>query len=919
MKILKLETLNLASLEGLNVIDFERGVLSDSQIFSIVGPTGSGKSTILDAICLPLYGRTPRYPMKRGERRRIKIIGEESEGEKNRLAPADPRNILTRGQKQGYSHLTFLANDGQVYRAEWSVLFRQKNYGNAERRLYCLESSRCDDGFRYKDGSRCEERECDWHELESRIIGLDFEQFLRTVLIAQGAFAGFLTADEDERYLLLEKLVGNGTLYRRIAEEIVKCRDTAANRHGELLARCQAFMSDVLTDNQLEMLRQQAVALREHEQQLRERTKLLDEQIGWYDTEARLQREAVRYQHDFTAAAETSERLRVKANKLSLHDATVDAVVLYRDRTASEQRTQHLSTQQRSLTKTIGDKDIEIAKLTEAFRRDGLNTYSVETLQQQKSQADKDVRDLREAIRLVTALTDKLTTQTLQQGKAQNLQKEEQELTTVLGSLTSDTLQQEVDTLTTSYTLMSSEDWAQHRQHLADDQPCPLCGATKHPYASEAVVMPVLKEMKLLLEQKRAKLKQHIERKTATEKRISEISGRQKELRHTLATLEKEIGQLRQAKDDMLQARPAWPDDGDALRAMLPDIEQLSQSAAKALNNYNALSHRLSSLEVERSRQQGMLKTVAEQMETEQAKAESSRKALATWLERYNNSACQPLNDADIAQLSAATDDWEAIRREKSLSDEAVTRTKTTLENHLALMENHSGTKPADDRETLMTQRAALAQESQQEELVRLSAILQRHDDACKALGTLREELSQARLSLTDWEQLASAVGNREGDTLRKMVQCYTLRFLVQHANAEIRKFNQRYELVQVKNSLGLRIIDHDRGNDIRDTTSLSGGETFIVSLGLALGLSALSAQGVAFSNIFIDEGFGSLDPDALATVIDALSMLQTAQGKKVCVISHTDTMSERITTQIRVLKNGNTGTSRIEIVGGGG
>jgi DNA repair exonuclease SbcCD ATPase subunit len=136
---------------------------------------------------------------------------------------------------------------------------------------------------------------------------------------------------------------------------------------------------------------------------------------------------------------------------------------------------------------------------------------------------------------------------------------------------------------------------------------------------------------------------------------------------------------------------------------------------------------------------------------------------------------------------------------------------------------------------------------------------------------------------------------------------------LVEYANNEIRRFNSRYELVHVKNSLGIRVIDHDRADDIRDTTSLSGGETFIVSLGLALGLSTLSSRNISFDNLFIDEGFGTLDPDALATVIDSLAMLQSSQGKKVCVISHTDTMSERITTQIRVIKTGS-GSSRIEI-----
>ena len=181
-------------------------------------------------------------------------------------------------------------------------------------------------------------------------------------------------------------------------------------------------------------------------------------------------------------------------------------------------------------------------------------------------------------------------------------------------------------------------------------------------------------------------------------------------------------------------------------------------------------------------------------------------------------------------------------------------------------------------------------------------------------LGSKAEQLSQAQQQRDDWKEISDVIGS-EGNTLRKVAQCYTLGFLVEHANAEIRKFNRRYELQQIKNSLAIRVIDHDRADDVRFTNSLSGGETFIVSLGLALGLSSLSSRNIRFDNLFIDEGFGTLDADTLATVIDSLAMLQTSQGKKVGVISHTDTMSERITTQIRVVPNGSTGSSHIEIV----
>ena len=104
MKIIQLEILNLASLDkqGGEVINFVEGALGESTIFSIVGPTGSGKSTILDAICLALYNRAPRYPRKKGEKSKIEIYGTPDKQEANRLAPTDCRNILSNGKKEGY-------------------------------------------------------------------------------------------------------------------------------------------------------------------------------------------------------------------------------------------------------------------------------------------------------------------------------------------------------------------------------------------------------------------------------------------------------------------------------------------------------------------------------------------------------------------------------------------------------------------------------------------------------------------------------------------------------------------------------------------------------------------------------------------------------------------------------------------------
>lgn len=246
MKFIKLEILNLASLDCQDgeIISFEEGALGDSTIFSIVGPTGSGKSTILDAICLALYNRAPRYPRKKGDRNQnIEIYGEPEDGEKNRLAPTDSRNILTRGKKEGYSKLTFLANNGNVYRAEWYVHKKVKKYDEAITSLYKLTT---------KDGIPSEETS-EWNELP-KIIGLDYDQFLRTVLIAQGSFANFLSAKENERYELLEKLIGCEELYTDIASKIKQKKDEISKAYELISANFSAQEKDIIPEEELSVL-----------------------------------------------------------------------------------------------------------------------------------------------------------------------------------------------------------------------------------------------------------------------------------------------------------------------------------------------------------------------------------------------------------------------------------------------------------------------------------------------------------------------------------------------------------------------------------------------------------------------------------------------------------------------------------------
>lgn len=197
-----------------------------------------------------------------------------------------------------------------------------------------------------------------------------------------------------------------------------------------------------------------------------------------------------------------------------------------------------------------------------------------------------------------------------------------------------------------------------------------------------------------------------------------------------------------------------------------------------------------------------------------------------------------------------------------------------------------------------------------------VAGLLFAHQQAERQVAERQPELKRREQVFANWDKLNGILGNAEGKRFRETAQCFTLRFLIHQANAQLRLLNQRYSLEQVKDSLGIRVIDHDRADEVRNLSSLSGGETFLVSLGLALGLSSLSSRNIQISNLFVDEGFGTLDSENLNIVIDALSGLRTMQGKKVGVISHTPEMRERIHTQIQVIKAGASGRSELKIVG---
>lgn len=163
------------------------------------------------------------------------------------------------------------------------------------------------------------------------------------------------------------------------------------------------------------------------------------------------------------------------------------------------------------------------------------------------------------------------------------------------------------------------------------------------------------------------------------------------------------------------------------------------------------------------------------------------------------------------------------------------------------------------------------------------------------------------------WVKLNELVGSADGTKFKKFAQGITLDQLINLANQHLNILSSRYTLARSQDKLlELEVIDAYQGNVVRPVSTLSGGESFIVSLALALGLSELAGQKIAIDSLFLDEGFGTLDAESLETALNALNLLQSG-GKMVGVISHVEALKERIPLQIKVVPNGD-GTSFVEI-----
>lgn len=297
MKILSIRIKNLASLSDEHFIDFESSPLAHAGLIAIVGKTGAGKSTILDAMCLALFNRVPR--LKDSDGKLKDVDGSE-------LLTNSPLTVLRRGTGHGFAELCFIAQDQKRYLARWEIKRARENPNgklqSVQRHLKCLT-----DGVVLADKAKAVD------EKVKQITQLSFEQFTRAVLLAQSEVTAFLKARDSERGELLEYLT-NSSIFAKIGELAFRKTADIAKQRKQL----EEFLGhiEILSDEEIAAFTEQYQQAEQNRQQLEQQKNVLDKQQQWFERKAKLEQEVQAKQQHFQTQQNHHQQLAPEREQL---------------------------------------------------------------------------------------------------------------------------------------------------------------------------------------------------------------------------------------------------------------------------------------------------------------------------------------------------------------------------------------------------------------------------------------------------------------------------------------------------------------------------------------------------------------------------------------------------------------------------
>ena len=955
MKILAIRLKNLTSIEGMVEVDFTAEPLHSAGIFAISGPTGAGKSTLLDALCLALYDKSPRFATS------VESVNLADVGD-NQINQSDVRNLLRRGTSDGYAEVDFLGIDGRRYRSRWSVR-RTRNKISGSLQPQTLEVKELDTEKEFQGTKK---------ELLIQLVelvGLTYEQFTRTVLLAQNDFATFLKSKGAAKAELLEKLTGTG-VYSRISQEVY-ARNKAAQEEVTLIQNRMNVIELMPEEELLALQKEKELSaekrvtgiklLAEQNEQLNVVRSLKMQEDLWKKKQQEEQEEQARLKMLQGALASQEEGLvhfkaqweaiqpdLKKARQLdvqiqSQQDSYTQSKQMLQsaNKQVSEQEqkmrmaTEQLQVSYSSLNRLLNhvgiEKALQLEQVEEILRQEAdkltaeintneerllrLNSFGYPLLTEEQMKLQKELTR-QQNIRQLTE------TQTKTKAEIERLEKE---TTDCLKQLTEqETALKVTQRLYENVRMAVGKDVKALRQQLQEGEACPVCGSTAHPYHQEQEVVDTLfRSIEQEYNAAVANCQQNNNRSIVLQRdwthqkmvdgQIGEQlaalykagidAGNEEQIQHRLTELAERILEYRNLYAE-------WQRSDEEIKKMRAHCEALRENVSLC---------RLAMQKVSSAKEQLLL--LQNTASAEQKRFEVIEKALNVL--RQERSQLLKGKSADEAEAVVAKREKELnLALEKARKEvEAVHNRLSGLQGEMKQITLAIGELQEQYKKIESPEQLPEIIKKQQEEnlnteraLSTMEARLLQQAKNKLTVEQIAKELAEKQTIAERWAKLNKLIGSADGAKFKVIAQSYTLNLLLLHANKHLSYLSKRYKLQQVPDTLALQVIDCDMCDEIRTVYSLSGGESFLISLALALGLSSLSSNNLKVESLFIDEGFGSLDAESLRTAMEALEQLQM-QGRKIGVISHVQEMSERISVQVQVHKKVN-GKSVLTVVG---
>ena len=945
MRIHTIRLANLNALTGTWEIDLDHPAYNDN-IYALTGPTGAGKTTILDAISLALYGRTPRLA-------RIGKAGNE---------------IMSRHSGTCHAEITFSTRTGR-YRSHWSQ-HRARRKAGGELQNPKHELADAESGELLATGLK------DVAAAIERLTGMDYQRFTRAMLLAQGDFAAFLRAAPDERAPLLEQITGT-EIYSRISIAVHERLRDALEQQRQLATETAGITPlDAATHT---ALTQESAALQKQLAALATRQQQTAAALARAQNIAELTAELARLDEQHTAHQAALARFAPERERLAAAQsaALLDADYARLDtlRRAQQQNSRALAALDEQAPALARAHETANQALTAASARVHAEKQRLAAAQprwQQTRAYDHTLRHQREqlatleqrvaahtAAQTALAAAEKHAAAARENSARADVARKKTE-TALAAHLQGRLLREyraEKDNILRELAYHQRiADLEQQRAHLHDGEPCPLCGATEHPYASELPAQPDdlttrLEALDTYIKQAETLGEQHENAQRA----LASAREKQQQTENTLAlaaekarnsavhaeqhaTLQQTYAQTLAARQALLANRD--PDaeetaqqhaiaEAEAAMEKARDTCQTAQSAAAANQQQRAQLHaRLTTQqqELQTAEQQfaaalGMCSEIAapspagrspqrgrdgEGVDDVPCAPKISTFSISDHPHSNTSSrAATTFPDEtawQAARLPAAT--REALARQAAALDQQTLTLHTRQQDRAARLASLTA-QSTDDPDTATLQARQEADEhtrqQHQQTLAANQHRLAEHKRASERLAAQQQAIAKQAAETRRWQNLHELIGAADGKKYRNYAQSLTFASVIAQANRQLVQLSDRYLLTaDPARPLELNIIDNYQGGETRSAKNLSGGESFIVSLALALGLAQMSGENMQIDTLFLDEGFGTLDEETLDSALETLAQLRT-HGKHIGIISHVAALTERIATRITV------------------